>query len=225
MPPIDHEFNDPHLLRLAMTHSSMGLAQSNERLEFLGDTVLDLIVAEALFRDHPEMDEGALTEFKAEAVSRKSLAEAAKRLGLDEHVRVGMGLRSRVLPRSVLANIYEALLGAIYLDGGLEVSRAYVEATLAKALHEPHLRSTPVNPKQELQQHCQKLWGTPPKYKVQEEIGRAHARAFLVTAVCEDREFPSAWGRTVKEAERWAAHEALLVLRDEDPSTLAESDQ
>ncbi|MCL4134503.1 UNVERIFIED_CONTAM: hypothetical protein GTU68_059197 [Idotea baltica] len=193
----------------------MGVADNNERLEFLGDTVLDLVVAEALFRDHPELDEGALTEFKAEVVSRKSLAEAAKRLGLDKRVQVGPGLRSRVLPRSVLANIYEALLGAIYLDAGLEVSRAYVEETLAEALHQPHLRDTPENPKQELQQFCQRLWGTPPKYRIEEEIGRAHARAFLVVAVCEDREFPSAWGRTVKEAERWAAHEALLVLRDD----------
>jgi ribonuclease-3 len=216
MAPIDHEFTDARWLELAMTHSSLGRAKDNERLEFLGDTVLDLLVAEALYRAHPELNEGALTEFKAEVVSRKSLAEAAKRLELDKHVHVGPGLKARVLPRSVLANIYEALLGAIYLDSGLEKAREYVEKTLAEALSQPHHREAPSNPKQELQQISQRLWNVPPTYTIAEEIGRAHARAFLVGAVCAEREFPSAWGRTVKEAERWAAHEALLLLHAEE---------
>jgi ribonuclease-3 len=216
MAPIDHVFADESWLELALTHSSTGKAKDNERLEFLGDTVLDLIVAEALFHDHPELDEGSLTEFKAEVVSRKTLAEAAKRLELDKHLVVGAGLRSRALPRSVLANIYEALLGGIYMDAGLEVSRRFVLKTLAEPLRQPHHLDAPVNPKQELQQLSQRRWSEPPNYHILQEIGRAHARAFLVTATCAGEVFPSAWGRTVKEAERWAAHEALLLLRDRE---------
>ena len=214
MSPIDHDFAQQRWLELAMTHSSTGRRENNERLEFLGDTVLDLIVAEALYRAHPELNEGALTEFKAEVVSRKTLAEAAKRLGLDKHVILGAGLKSRALPRSVLANIYEALLGGIYLDAGLEAARRYVEKTLAEPLSQPHHLDAPVNPKQELQQFSQRVWNAPPTYRVLDEIGRSHARAFLVAATCSTEEFPAAWGRTVKEAERWAANEALLVLRE-----------
>lgn len=216
MAPIDHDFNDESLLDLAMTHSSTGKAQNNERLEFLGDTVLDLIVAEALYHGHPEMNEGALTEFKAEVVSRKTLAEAARQLGLDEGVRVGSGMRGRALPRSVLANIYEAILGAIYLDAGLEASRDYVHKTLAEPLSRPHHQESPHNPKQELQQLCQKLWGSPPAYKTVRQHGQSHARAFLVVAEAGGETYPSAWGRTLKEAERWAAYEALLVLSGEE---------
>ena len=218
MAPIDHDFTDGALLELAMTHASTGAARNNERLEFLGDAVLDMIVAEELYEDHPELTEGALTEFKAEVVSRRTLAEAARNLGLEEHVILGSGLRGRALPRSVLANLYEALLGAIYLDAGLEVSRAFVRRSLAEPLARPTHQEAPSNPKQELQQLTQRLWGEPPSYHAVDDRGRSHARAFLVEAVAGGRHFPSAWGRTLKEAERWAAHEALLLLGEEDQS-------
>lgn len=211
-----HDFRDPELLELARTHASADPDRNNERLEFLGDAVLDMIVAEELYGDHPELAEGALTEFKAEVVSRRTLAEAARDLGLEEHVILGSGLRGRALPRSVLANLYEALLGAIYLDAGLEVSRAFVRNSLAEPLARPAHQEAPSNPKQELQQLTQRLWGEPPSYHAVDDRGRSHARAFLVEAVAGGRRFPSAWGRTLKEAERWAAHEALLVLGDED---------
>jgi ribonuclease-3 len=216
MAPIDHDFSDESLLELAMTHASTGAIKNNERLEFLGDAVLDLIVAELLFEGHPELAEGALTEFKAEVVSRKTLAHAARRLELEHHVILGSGLRGRALPRSVLANLYEALLGAIYLDAGLETARSFVLATLSESLERPAHEATPSNPKQELQQLCQRAWGVPPTYRVVEERGRSHARAFLVAAEADGRCFPSAWGRTLKEAERWAAHEALLVLEEDE---------
>jgi len=214
MAPLEHEFQNEALLELALTHASMGGARDNERLEYLGDAVLDLIVAEDLFHDHPELDEGALTEFKSEVVSRRTLAVAARELALDERAHVGSGMRGRVFPRSVLANLYEAYLGAIYLDAGLEVARAFVLESLREPLARPFHQESPQNPKQELQQLCQREWGEPPKYATVEERGRSHARAFLVAARAGGREFPSAWGRTLKEAERWAAHEALLVLTE-----------
>ena len=216
MPGIAHEFRDSGLLRLALTHASTGSGQNNERLEFLGDAVLDIIVAEELFRCHPNLAEGDLTELKAWVVSRKILAEAGHELGLEREAHVGTGLKRRALPRSVLANLYEAVLGAVYLDGGLEAARKFALVTLQKQLDSVRRRQRGPNPKQVLQRRCQIQTGEPPTYVVQDERGHAHARAFLVAAEIDGRRFPSAWGRTRKEAERWAAYEALLVLGEED---------
>jgi ribonuclease-3 len=210
-----HSFRDERLRALAMTHSSTGRVDDNERLEFLGDAVLDLVVAEELYQRHGDLREGALTEFKADIVSRRTLAEAARELDLASQVSVGPGLRGRALPRSVLANLYEAWLGAIYLDAGLEVAREFVLTTLAGPLDQASVVSAPGNPKQELQQLAQRDLGETPSYELLQQVGRAHARAFLVAAKVGARSFPSAWGRTMKEAERWAAHEALLVLASE----------
>jgi ribonuclease-3 len=212
MPHLPHDFEDPELLRLALTHSSTDAARDNERLEFLGDTALDLVVAEELYLRHELLPEGDLTELKSVVVSRRALAEAARTLGLEALAQVGPGLKRRALTRSVLANLYEAVLGAVYLDGGLEATRAFVLKTLGDTLAEADARRRRSNPKQELQQLCQKHWNTVPEYIVLEARGQAHARAYLIAAEFDDRRFPSAWGRTRKEAESWAAHEALLTL-------------
>ncbi len=215
MPSVPHEFRDPALLELALTHSSAGRDRDNERLEFLGDAALDLVVAEELFRaEGAELPEGEMTERKASVVSRKSLAEAALRIGLEQIVRLGPGLQERVLPRSVMANIYEAVLGAVYLDGGLEAVRAFVRATLREPLNRAREPSQGQNPKQELQQLCQRELGGLPTYVLLDERGAAHARAFQIAVEVAGRRFPNAWGRTRKEAEAWAAREALLVLED-----------
>jgi ribonuclease-3 len=212
MHEIPHAFADPALLELALTHSSLCAERDNERLEFLGDAALDLVVAEELFRHHADLSEGDLTELKAWVVSRKTLAEAARILRLDSAARVGPGLKERALPRSVHSNLYEAVLGAVYLDGGLEAARAFALATLRTPLDEVRRRSRGPNPKQRLQQLCQRRFGSLPEYHVVASRGEAHTRAFLVAAEADGSRFPSAWGRTLKEAEGWAAHEALLVL-------------
>ena len=212
MHDLPYDFADPARLDLALTHSSLGVERDNERLEFLGDAALDLIVAEELYRHHPDLPEGDLTELKAWVVSRKSLAEAARLLSLDAAARVGPGLAERALPRSVLSNLYEAVLGAVYLDGGLEAARAFALTTLREPLNEVRQRSRGPNPKQRLQHLCQRRFGRLPAYPVLASRGEAHARAFLVAAEAGGERFPSAWGRTRKEAESWAAHEALLVL-------------
>jgi len=209
---LPHSFREPSLRSLALTHSSADSAVDNERLEFLGDAVLGLLVTEELYARHPDLSEGDLTELRAWVVSRKVLAEAARHMGLEEAARVGSGMRGRALPRSVLANLYEALLGAVHLDGGLEAARTFMLATLATWLERVHSQRTEANPKQALQHLSQQATGEPPAYLVLDERGRAHARAFLVSAQTDGRRFPAAWGRTLKEAERWAAHEALLVL-------------
>jgi ribonuclease-3 len=217
MPSLPHTFREPDLLRLALTHASTGAELDNERLEFLGDAVLDLVVAEDLFRMHSDLPEGDLTELKAWVVSRRVLAEAALELELDQAARLGSGLRQSTLPRSVLANLYEAVLGAVYLDAGLEAARAFALATLAEPLEQVRERQGGPNPKQTLQRIGQQQTGMPPSYELLDERGDPHAKAFLVAAVLGDRRFPSAWGRTRKEAERWAAYEALLTLTDSEP--------
>lgn len=212
MSPLPHAFRDERLLALALTHASTGAGEDNERLEFLGDAVLDLVVAEELYRVQPALDEGAMTELKSWVVSRRVLAGAARELGLDQVARLGAGLRDRALTASMLANLYEAALGAVYLDAGLEAARAFTRTTLAVSLERVQAMKSAPNEKQVLQRHSQTLTGMPPTYLVLRERGHAHAKAFLVAAEVAEQRYPSAWGRTLKEAERWAAHEALLVL-------------
>ncbi len=217
--PLDefHPFQDESLAVLALTHASAALGdgdgrRDNERLEFLGDTVLDLLVAEALYGDRERYDEGALTEMKAQVVSRKALAGSASRIGLAQHARLGRGLDRRALSRSVLANLYEAVVGAIYLDGGIEAAREFVLDTLAPEISGARDRGGSALPKQAFQEVCQSNHGSPPTYAVVERRGDDNSRAFLVAARSGGDSYPPAWGRTMKEAEHWAAYEALLSL-------------
>ena len=212
---LPYDFQRPELLELALTHASRDSGPNNERLEFLGDAALDLVVAEELFGQLEDQPEGELTELKAAVVSRRTLAKAARELKLGSMAKVGGGMRQRSLPKSVLANLYEAVLGAIYLDGGYPAARDFALLTLRPFLDNVRSRVGALNPKQNLQHLTQARWGGPPHYTLLDQRGQAHARAFLVAAKIKKQVFPSAWGRTVKEAESWAAFEALLVLEAE----------
>ena len=216
MSALPYTFDDDSLLDRALTHSSTGAGDDNERFEFLGDAALDLVVAEELFRHHTDLREGELTVQKSSVVSRRTLAEAARKLGLDQMAKLGRGLSRRSLSRSVLANLYEAVLGAVYLDGGLEATREFVRTTLHEPLDEVRELRQAINPKQSFQEQSQRRWGLPPEYEVVHSRGEAHTKAFLVRATVSGNRFPSAWGRTRKEAENWAAYEALLVLNAEE---------
>ncbi len=211
---IGYEFRRPELLAQALTPASGASERDTERLEFLGDAALNLATTELLFAREPALSEGAMTEIKAAVVSRRALAESARALGLDAAALLGKGLQGRALPVSVLANLYEAVLGAIYVDGGFEPARAFVRRTLSATLADAERELAIANPKQRLQHLAQARWAMLPDYELLETRGDAHARAFLVRAKLGERAFPSAWGRTRKEAERWAAHEALLALAD-----------
>lgn len=207
-----HTFADATLLERAFTHASTHEPHNNERLEFLGDAALDLIVADELFTRVPALSEGAMTEIKAVVVSRPTLSRIARELGLERLARVGPGMHSRALPASVLANLFEAALGAVYVDGGLAAARRVALATLGAAIEQAASDFGSKNPKQRLQHLAQARWATLPQYDLLESRGSAHAKAFLMQARIGEARFPSAWGRTRKEAERWAAFEALLVL-------------
>ena len=187
--PLDpfHRFEDPDLGLLALTHSSSAKADArgrkdNERLEFLGDTVLDLIIAETFFSDREGHPEGALTEMKAQVVSRQALAGAAHRMALADHARLGRGLDRRALSRSILANLYEAVVGAIYLDAGIEAARHFVRETLGPELNAARQRRGRPKPKQRFQEVCQQRFGEPPSYELIQRRGDDNARAVLVAA-------------------------------------------
>jgi len=221
---LPHVFARPSLLELALTHASAERGGDYERLEFLGDAILDAIVASALYHAHPGFDEGRLTELKSRVVSRAALAEVARRWGLEHRVRTGAGLVGRGLPRSMLAGVYEAVLGAVFLDAGFDAARHFATLTLGSTLDaalEPALgtrdpsavgRGDAANPKQALQELAQAEGGDPPRYILVEARGPAHARAFRVAAELRGRRYPSGFGRTRKEAERFAAQEALLRI-------------
>lgn len=215
---LGYSFRDETLLAQALTHASVHAERDNERLEFLGDATLNLLVTEVLYARVPALNEGVMTEIKAAVVSRRTLAESARALGLDALATIGKGLQGRALPVSVLANLYEGVLGAIYLDGGIEAARGFVARTLHRAIEDAERELAQANPKQRLQHLAQARWATLPEYELVETRGDAHTRAFLMRARLGERVFPSAWGRTRKEAERWAAHEALLVLGEEAQS-------
>lgn len=212
MPPIGYEFRDAGLLERALTHASVDGALNNERLEFLGDAVLDIVIAELLYAREPSWSEGRMTRLKADVVSRRSLAGPALRLALGDVARLGQGMKGREPSVAVLANLYEALIGAVHLDGGFEAARAFVRATLAPEIDRALADAAEDNPKQRLQELCQARFASLPRYERLETRGPAHARAFQVVAWIGERRFAPAWGRTVKEAESWAAHEALLEL-------------
>ncbi len=200
---------------LALTHASTVGGTDNERLEFLGDTVLDLVVAHDLFDRHKDQAEGELTQMKANLVSRATLAEVATELELHNAARVGGGLRRSALSRSVLANLYEAVVGAIYLDQDLEAARKFIRESMGNRFQVDSKKKNAPIPKQDLQQFCQQNFGEPPKYELLDTRGEAHSRAFLVRAVAHGEAYPSAWGRSIKEAESWAAIEALLQINQE----------
>ena len=133
-------------------------------------------------------------------------------IGLPDHARLGRGLDRQALSRSVLANLYEGVVGAVYLDGGIHAACEFVLDTLSPELSAARERGGHPRPKQAFQEVCQQRFAAPPDYEILHTRGDDNARAFLVAAQAGGQRFPSAWGRTVKEAEHWAAYEALLEL-------------
>jgi len=208
-------FHDPGLLQKALTHSSAKSPSSpcNERLEFLGDSILGLVIAETVFRDHPGFDEGDLTRVKSEVVSSRTLARVGKKRGYDRFVQVGKGLRhARGLPNSLVAGVMEAIIGAIYLDQGLEAARAFILDCLGFQIENVLANRHRKNFKSILQNHTQKHLGMTPLYRVVSESGPDHGKVFEVQACLGPKRFPVGRGRSKKDAEQYAAEYAFAVL-------------
>ena len=223
---LGHTFADATLLREALTHTSAADTRlcSNERMEFLGDAVLDLVVVDALYRAFPDYFEGDLTKVKSAVVSRRTCAAIARELGLDELLIVGKGIEGRQhLPASLAANVYESVVAALYLDGGYDVAKRFVTRTM-----EPHIKALSDNEHQHnykalLQQNVQRLYGSSPHYELLDEKGPDHSKAFEVCVTLEGRRYAGAWATTKKLAEQKAALNALLDLEVIDAAELEEA--
>lgn len=216
---IGYEFEDVHLLKRCLTHTSAARTRldSNERLEFLGDAILGSVICERLYHNNPEQTEGELTQSKSAIVSRKSCAHACQRMRITECIFVGRGIsQTRRMPSSIEAGVIEALIAGIFLDGGFEAARDVIVDWFADELCPDTDTDDSPNYKSDLQQYVQSRGLPTPRYEVQYEQGPDHSKRFLITAVVGDEEFPPAWGNSKKKAEQRAAGNAMATLLDED---------
>ena len=219
---IQYEFRDPALLVSAFTHASGAHHRlaSNERLEFLGDAILGFIVCETLYQLFPDSLEGDLTRIKSVVVSRETCGRITERLQLIDFLIVGKGLAlNRPLPESVLSDLFESLVAAMYLDGGLDPVRALVSRMLEPEIVKVAAGEQGLNHKSLLQQLSQRDYGVTPIYEVVEEAGPDHSKSFHVSAQIGPRRYAPAWGRNKKEAEQRAASNALSELQLESDAS------
>jgi ribonuclease-3 len=216
---LSYTFEDETLRRRALTHRSAG-ADHNERLEFLGDALLGMLVAEFLFERFPAADEGQLTRTRASLVNRDTLAGIARRLRLGEALVLGEGEQKSGGWRrsSILANALEALLGAVYLDGGIDACRGVIHQLFAEhfAAVDPLLASK--DAKTSLQEFLQGRRHGLPRYETTEVEGPSHEQIFTVTCHVDALAEPvTACGRSRRKAEQAAARAALRKLKAESP--------
>jgi len=224
---VGHVFSDRALVELAFTHPSWSYehdgTRGNERLEFLGDAVLDLVVAHLLFDAHPEWNEGELTRARRALVNNRNLARYARDLGLGDLVRLGRGeRRSGGAERArLLGNLFEAVVGALYLDGGLAAATRFLGTVLGPAV-EPRGTLPDVDPKTRLQEWCMARRRVFPSYRIvaDSEVENDPDR-FRVAVCVEDEAWGEGQGRTKRDAEREAARAALRRVdgaAGEDPA-------
>jgi ribonuclease-3 len=240
---LKHRFRDRALLEQAVTHSSLAFEQAvqgvqedkpatldNEKLEFLGDAVLGLLVAQSLYESFPDLEEGALTRLRAALVSRRHLGNVAESLHLGDHLRLGRGEERNGGRRKtvLLANSFEAVLAALYLDAGLDTARSFIQRTVieptASRLYKGLERGESMGDhKSALQEMLQARGATPPEYEVKAETGPDHRKRFLVEVVIPaSPQLPpvkaQGTGTTKKRAEQEAARAAFLQLQEQAAS-------
>ena len=213
---LDFEFNDPGLFAQALTHRSAP-GESNERLEFLGDAVLDFVISEFVFRARPGADEGDLSRLRASLVKDTSLSSIAAGLGLGEHLILGSGEKKSGGHRreSILADALEAIYGAVYLDAGFDAARAVVERSFGERLESlPDPRELR-DPKTRLQEWLQARSSGLPTYALVEVSGKAHRQRFEVSCTVEGTELEARGnGSSRRAAEQQAAERMLGALKE-----------
>lgn len=216
---VGYTFRDPKKLKEAITHASGANHRlgSNERMEFLGDAILGFVVCEVLFQQFPNLLEGDLTKIKSVVVSRMTCAKVSQELGMEEFLILGKGMStSKRVPRSVLADVFESLIAAIYLDGGYEPAKQFIVNHMQPEIDLAANGETDDNYKSTLQQMSQRDFGATPTYHLVAERGPDHDKSFKVSAFIDGRGYPPAWGRNKKQAEQRAASNALAVVNGED---------
>ncbi|QOI99077.1 MAG: ribonuclease III [Phycisphaeraceae bacterium] len=212
---LGHRFRDPALLERALTHASLAAerAESNERMEFLGDAVLGLVVCESVYTRYPRLLEGEMTKIKSLVVSRHCCARVAKDLGLDAALATGKGMQAAgEVPMSLAAAAIESVIAAVYLDGGFEAAGRLIRRWFDPMIDEAASSGHQKNFKSFLQQYAQQSGNHPPAYRVLDEQGPDHAKCFKVAVEMGSRRFPACWGQAKKAAEQEAALAALREL-------------
>lgn len=208
---IGYTFQQPKLLALALTHPSANAVSNSQRLEFLGDAVLQLCVSDWLYAEHPTLPEGQLTAMRAAMVCEDALYQVATHIGLDEHIRAVPPLKRNSRGRkSVMADAVEALLAAMYLDAGYGTAKAFVLRLWPSAgiSHE-----IPVNSKSELQERLQAGAQAELEYRTLSQEGPPHQRRFVAAVYCNGQELARGEGSSKKAAEQSAALKALKTLK------------
>jgi ribonuclease-3 len=210
------KFKNTALLEEALTHKSFAMEQAgpvafNERLEFLGDSVLSSAVAHYLFNRYPDVDEGRLSQLKSMLVSRPSLTVWGREIGVGKYLRLSEGENATGGRErdSIIGNAMEALLGAMYLEAGYERTQKFIDKLLAK-----RKRLVTADHKSRLQEWAQKKYKIPPNYVVRRSFGPDHAKTFEIDVVISSEVLGSGSGKSKKEAEQAAAHDALKRIKD-----------
>lgn len=212
---IGYTFRQPELLRASLTHASGANTRlaSNERMEFLGDAVIGLVVVEQLYFRFPDYEEGDLTKIKSVVVSRRVCAHLSKKLGMQDFLFMGRGMFiNGSVPMNILADVFESLVAAIYLDGGMDAVKPFILDLLAPEIEAVADGTSGGNFKSLLQQASQREFSSTPQYLLLDEKGPDHSKCFKIAAVIGRHTYPGAWGRTKKEAEQRAAMNALAAV-------------
>ena len=212
---LGYKFKDRELLQLALTHASGANTRlaSNERLEFLGDAILGVVICEQLYKQFPEYLEGDLTKIKSMVVSGETCAKISTALGIDQLLFLGKGMVGKAsLPMSVAGAVFESIVAAVYLDGGIVSARDLVLTHMRSVILEVASSENHRNYKSQLQQYAQQEVNSPLAYELLDEQGPDHSKCFEICAKLAGRRFNSAWGASKKEAEQKAARNALLEL-------------
>ncbi len=211
---VGYRFQNQALLRQSLTHSSSASSRldCNERLEFLGDAVLGMVICRYLYERFPDRREGQLTQQKSSLVSRTTCVRVAQQLGTADIILVGRGLQA--IPESIDAALIESLIAAIYLDGGIEAATTFILRSFGQILE--HCSSgEPENYKSLLQEETQRCSNLVPRYLIVDQRGPDHAREYCIAVNIDEQQFGAAWGRSKKEAEQKAALIALQVIKPE----------
>jgi ribonuclease-3 len=217
---IGYAFKDKNLLIAALTHASGAEHRlaSNERLEFLGDAILGAVVCEMLFRQYPDYLEGDLTKIKSIVVSRQTCTKISEILGMQEFLILGKGMITHpTVPPSLLADVFESMIAAIYLDGGADAAKNFITEFIGPEIELAAGGELGYNYKSLLQQLAQREHGVTPTYQLLDEKGPDHSKCFKIAALVGNARYQPAWGRNKKEAEQRAARNALSQLIGEAP--------
>ena len=226
---LSYKFRDESLLREALTHRSFSVSRnypSNQRMEFLGDAVLELVSSHVLYENFPDKEEGPLTEARSALVKGSNLAKIAQKLGLGDFLLLSVDEKSRDggSNPSILADVYEAISGAIYLDGGYKSAEKFIKKTLLVDLVSAFDDAKTTNHKSRLLEYLQANALGNAKYKVVGQSGPDHAKVFDVEVVLNDESLGRGTGKRLKEAEQKAAEKALQHIENMNKKSAVKAD-